>query len=387
MDEETELKVLRVAVVTNVLSHYRDEFYRLLFRRDDLDVTVYCQASIPGENLKLIHGQFPDRVTLVPTGCLRNELLAWQRLPWRRLLSSFDVVFVDGRPRVVSNVVLSVLAKALGRPTVLCGQAHSAGAGALTERLRLWWWRRFQNLFVYTDHEARWLRDHRGFRRHHVVGMNNGLDQRRIDEAAAAWDDRRLAAWRERQGVAGRTQVLSCTRLGPKNRFDLWLEAMPAVIFRHPDLSWCVIGDGPERPSLEAQARKLGIESNVRWLGQILEEEELAPWFVSSRLLVHPAAIGLTLFHAFGYGLPVITHDDRATQGPEFAAFVEGETGLLYRGADVASLADAVCRCLADEAARCRMGTRARQIAREDYNVHVMAERFVAMAKRAGAGR
>lgn len=376
----------RVAVVTNVLPHYRAAFYRCLFQNGDIDVRIFCQASIPGMTLKLVHDQFRDHVTLVTSLCMKREWLGWQRLPWRRLLSSFDVLFVLGNPRIVSNVVLASLARGLSKPVVIWGQAHTAGARPLTERLRLWWWRWFDNLFVYTDGEAFRLKA-RGFGRHHVVGMNNGLDQRRIDEAVAGWDEQRLTGWRQREGVAERTQVLSCARLEPKNHFDLWLAAMPAVISRHPDLLWCVIGDGPERQNLEVRARQLGVATHVRWLGGIFDESELAPWFRSSELLVHPAGIGLTLLHAFGYGIPVVTHDDAATQMPEFDAFVAGETGLLYRRGDVASLATAVCQCLADEPARIRMGERGRQIARNQYNVEVMAGRFADMARHAGAGR
>src|SRR2546426_11919401 len=147
---------LRVAIVTNVLPPYRAEFYRRLFQRNDLSVRVFCQAAIPGRNLALVHDRFADHVTIVSSACLNGERLGWQWLPWRRLLKAYDVLFVYGNPRVVSNVVLASLARALGRPVVLWGQAHTAGAGAHTERLRLRWWRWFDNLFVYTDGEVDW---------------------------------------------------------------------------------------------------------------------------------------------------------------------------------------------------------------------------------------
>lgn len=378
------VNVIRVAVVTNVIPHYRSGFYRRLFQRADLDVRVFCQASLPGMNLSLAHDQFREHVTLVPFHGRQRERFGWQWLPWRTLLSSFDVLFVPGNPRVVSNVVLAGMARSLRRPLVIWGQAHTAGARRSTERLRLWWLRGFDHLFVYTDGEVRWLQA-RGFDRHCVVGMNNGLDQRGIDQAAAEWHEEALAVWREQQGIAGRTTVLSCSRLEQKNRYDLWLAAMPAVVARHPQLQWCVIGDGPERGRLEARARELGVAGHVRWLGPIYDERALAPWFLTSRLLVHPSAIGLTLLHAFGYGLPVVTHDDAASQMPEFDAFEPGETGLLYRLGDVVSLGEAVCRCLADETARRHMSARARQIARDQYNVDVMVERFSLMARHAAS--
>src|SRR5439155_6672500 len=137
--------------------------------------------------------------------------------------------------------------------------------------------------------------------------------------------------------------------------------------------------------ALEARARQLGIGEHVRWLGSVFDEPELAPWFLSSRLLVHPSGIGLTLLHAFGYGLPVVTQDDASAQMPEFDAFVPGETGILYRSGNISDLVDAVCRCLSDDAARRRMARRAQQIARERYNIDQMTERCVGMDKSVGA--
>ena len=377
---------LRVAYVTNAVPHYREGFFQRLFDRDGLDVHVFCQVSIPGMNLEMRHDALGDRVTLVRFIGLDRDRFGWQRLPWARLLSSFDVIFVPGNPRIVSNVVLAALARMRRRPVVICGHAHTAGSNPFTERLRLWWWRRFDHVLVYTDGDVRRLAA-RGFAGKHVLGMNNGLDQRRIDEAAAAWPDVRLASWRERQAVAGRRLVLSSARLSAKNRFDLWLDAMPAVRSQFPDLLWCAIGDGPERGALEARARRLGLADHVRLLGGIHEERDLAPWFLSSRLLVHPAAVGLTLLHAFGYGLPVVTQDDPDSQMPEFDAFVPGETGLLYRRGESESLARAVASALADESSGRRMGEAALRIARERYNVDVMADRFTQMARLAARER
>src|SRR5262245_35041280 len=142
----TDARPLRVAIVTNVVPHYRVAFYERLIRRGDMEVRIFCQRSLPGSNLELHHDRLEERVTLVPFVGLGGERLGWQRLPWRRLLSSFDVLFVLGNPRVVSNLVLATLARAMGKRVVIVGQAHTAGANPLTERMRLWWWRRFDHL-------------------------------------------------------------------------------------------------------------------------------------------------------------------------------------------------------------------------------------------------
>jgi glycosyltransferase involved in cell wall biosynthesis len=380
------MAVLRVAIITNVLPHYREAFYRGLFERPELRVTVYCQDAIPGMNLTTVHQNFPDNVQLVRAWVRSGERIGWQRLPWLKLLRNYDVLFVYANPRLLSSVLFASTARCLRRHVVLWGPARSAGATGLGARLRLAWWRAFRALFVYTDREGEWLRS-RGLRRQHILGMNNGLDQRKIDAAALAWTPASLQAWRRREGVVDRVIILSCARLEPKNEFELCIKALPRILDRFPNALWCVVGDGREGPGLRKQAYDLGLERNIRWLGSILSEDLVAPWFLSSRLLVHPSAIGLTLLHAFGYGVPVVTHGDADDQMPEFAAFTAGKTGNTYSRNDASSLADAVCAILADPMRRDAMGATARRVAREQYNVSVMVDRFVSMATFMGAPR
>jgi len=376
---------LRIAVVTNVLPHYREAFYAELFQRQELDVTVYCQESIPGMSLRTVHEKFPERVRLVRSASAPRELVGWQRLPWRELLGNYDMFFVMGNPRILSSVAFASTALLLGRPVVLWGQAHTAGANRITERLRLAWWRCFRNLFVYTDREVEWLRQ-RGFSRQHIVGMNNGLDQKQIDAVASGWSPDALHSWLVRNDLVGRTMILSCARLEPKNEFELWLDAIPSVLQRFPGVLWCVIGEGRERERLQTRAAALGVEKAIRWLGAILDEADLAPWFLSSQFLIHPAGIGLTLLHAFGYGLPVITNGDPESQMPEFGAFTPGETGKVFRRGDTNSLAQVVCSYLDEPEQRGAMSAIALQVAREQYNVSVMVERFARIAADMGAG-
>jgi hypothetical protein len=118
----------------------------------------------------------------------------------------------------------------------------------------------------------------------------------------------------------------------------------------------------------------------MRWLGSITDEAMLAPWFLSSQLLVHPSGIGLTLLHAFGYGLPVVTNDDAESQMPEFAAFTPGETGVQFRRGERHSPAKAVCQCLTEDEKRASMARKAKRVAREQYNIMIMAKRFTGMA-------
>jgi glycosyltransferase involved in cell wall biosynthesis len=247
--------------------------------------------------------------------------------------------------------------------------------------VRLAWWRTFDHLLVYTDAEADSLHA-RGFTQD-VTGLNNGLDQRAVERAAGAWPAARLDAWQQEQGIAGHTPILSVARLAAKNRFDLVVRALPALIGHFPGLLWCVVGGGAEEANLRALAASLGVGDHIRWVGPEYAEERLAPWFLSSHFLVFPGSIGLSLLHAFGYGLPVVTHANAANQGPEFAALAHGINGLTFPEGNLATLTDCMALLLSQPEAAQQMGRNGLEVARTRYNVDVMVERFSAALRRA----
>ena len=370
-----------VAIVTNVLPSYRAGFYDRLFARTDLAVEVYCQSHIPGMNVRTVHDRYPGRVHVVRAWSAQREALTWQWIPWRRVLFGYDVVFVDGNPRILSHALVASLLRLFRRKVVLWTMGHSYRNSA-TERLRLLWTRGFRHIFLYTDAEVQSFRRD-GFARHELSAMNNGLDQKKIDEAIVGWTDAALAHWQRTHHIEGRTVLLSCTRLDPKNKFDMLMRALPAIARAVPDVTWGIIGGGPERDRLERLARDLGVIDRVRFVGEQYDERELAPWFLSSEVFIHPGAIGLSLLHAFGYGLPVVTHGSAERHGPEFGAFVENGTGRTFCEDDGDDLGRTIVDLLKDAPGRAAMRRQAQHVARHDYNVDVMVNRFVEIARRA----
>ena len=100
----------RVAIITNVLPHYRLGFYQRLAEAG-LDYTVFCQDHLPGFNLRLVHNQLENVHLVRSLGSERR--VVWQFLPVLRLLA-YDVLVFYGNPRVLSTVVWATLFKALG---------------------------------------------------------------------------------------------------------------------------------------------------------------------------------------------------------------------------------------------------------------------------------
>jgi glycosyltransferase involved in cell wall biosynthesis len=369
---------IHVAVVVSIMANYREGFYDRLFNREDLDVTVYCQDSLPNNKLVSIHNKYVNRAKVVKYISTKNDTISWQFLPWVKIINNFDVVFVEGNPRVLSNFFISTLMRFLGKDIVLWTMAHSCRANYLREKIRLKWSKMFKKLFVYTDAEVEYLRIN-GFKKNFILGMNNGLDQKKIDNISLIWDKKRLIEWRQLNKLDNKMLILSCARLLAKNQFELIAKSLPEIINNYPDVIWCVIGSGDEKKNLVTLVKKLGLENNVRFVGSLYREDELAPWFLSAALFVHPAAIGLSLMHAFGYGLPVITHGKAELHNPEYAAFKPGLTGLNFNEGDSKDLANVIAELLRDEKLRDKMSEYVLQLVREKYNVDIMVNQFVSM--------
>ena len=368
-------KPLKIAIILDIFASYRAGFYDILFEDKNFEVTVYVQEKIPGMNLNLIHDRYPKNVKLVKYFCAKREKIAWQFLPFFEIFTKYDVVVVEGNPRQVSHFLIATLLRIFNKKVVLWTMAHSFRGFAPTENLRLYWSRIFKYIYVYTDAEVEFLRK-KGFKNQYIVGMNNGLNQKKIDAIIKDWTPDRLENWSAAKGLTNKKLLLSCSRLDPKNKYSLIINALPIIVQQFPNLIWCIIGKGVEEEQMKKLVKEKGLVDHVIFAGEIYNETELAPWFLSSDIFVHPAAIGLSLLHSFGYGLPVVTNSNAHLHNPEYAAFEEGLTGRNFIENDIDNLASVIIKLLEDHKNLSKMKLYTQKIAREKYNSEVMASRF-----------
>ncbi len=276
---------------------------------------------------------------------------------------------------MVAQSMLSVILRLIKRNVVIWNILHSLRNRPLGERIRLIWWRMFDAFFLYTDREVDELRA-KGFKKAILIAANNGLDQDRIDLERQKWPLELLKRWQTDGRLSERQVLLSTGRLIERNRYCEMVAAMAAIVREHPNVLWCVIGNGPAETSLRAMVATEGLNEHVYFGGGIHDEEKLAPWFLSASVFVHPGPIGLSLLHAFGYGLPVVTHRHVSEQGPEFDVFIEGQTGRTFAKGNVADLARVVTKLLHDAEDRQSMSGIVTEIARHKHNTRIMAQRF-----------
>jgi glycosyltransferase involved in cell wall biosynthesis len=301
--------------------------------------------------------------------------LQWQR--GLKLPSGFgrgDVLVVDNNPRILSNFPLIKAARAAGGAVVLWGHAWSPTSGRWRAAIRYWLMNRADVLLVYTDKEVERLHSLRSWSPP-IRATNNALDQEPMRRAIAMQTREQLSKFRNAQGLEGKRILLFCGRLrrSPSTGLDV---AIRALVHLEGDCHLVVIGNGEMERELRELAQKIGVERRVTWVSALYEERDLAPWFLNAECFVYPGSIGLSLLHAFGYGLPVVTHDQRDKQNPEIDALVDGENGLLFPIGNERVLAQRISQVVGDIDRQERMSNAARRTVAAVYNMDNMAARF-----------
>ncbi len=119
----------------------------------------------------------------------------------------------------------------------------------------------------------------------------------------------RARARRELGLPADRFIFLSMNLFDPVKGHAILIAAMSELARRHPGRAFLAMtGDGPERPRIAAEARALGIESDVRFAG-LRPYGELPLWVSAADALVLPSlneGMPLTVLEGFAAGKPVV---------------------------------------------------------------------------------
>ncbi|HEY3021988.1 MAG TPA: glycosyltransferase family 4 protein [Solirubrobacteraceae bacterium] len=107
-----------------------------------------------------------------------------------------------------------------------------------------------------------------------------------------------------------RTDLVVVGRLLDHKRIDLLLDAVARLREAGVEASCRIIGDGPQREALHAQAERLGVADLVDFRHDVAGQRELYSLLKAGRVFVFPSAregFGVAVLEALACGLPVVT--------------------------------------------------------------------------------
>ncbi len=217
----------------------------------------------------------------------------------------------------------------------------------------------------------------------------NGVDP---DAHPARPADREAALrWLSERGIdRSRPMLLTVGRLVKRKGVARFIgEALPALARLHPGVLYLVVGEGRERPAIEAMIAERGMERHALLAGAVPPDllrglEGVASVFVMPNIPVEGDAegFGLVALEAGGAGLPVVASDLEGIRD----AIVPGMNGALIRWDDTEGFVSAVAALLADAGRRAAAGAAAQGFNRERFGWDEAARRYLAMLESMAPG-
>jgi glycosyltransferase involved in cell wall biosynthesis len=163
-------------------------------------------------------------------------------------------------------------------------------------------------------------------------------------------------AARARLGMGEGPLALFVGRLAHHKGIEQFLEAA-----QHSGALHAIVGEGPERPRLEALARRLGVATRVRFLGRVRTED--LPWaYAACDVAALPSvsrleAFGIAALEAMASGRAVVVSDI-----PGVREVVEHDvSGVVVAPLDARALGEAIGSLARDPARAARMGEQGRK--------------------------
>ncbi|MHB9027419.1 MAG: glycosyltransferase family 4 protein [Candidatus Latescibacterota bacterium] len=172
-------------------------------------------------------------------------------------------------------------------------------------------------------------------------------------------------------GLAGKRILLTVARLAKRKGHDLVLQALP-LLADADDLHYLIVGEGEDRPRLEALTAREGLEEKVTFVGWV-EDRDLPDYYRLADIYVMPnrevlevtdslEGFGISFIEAAACGIPAIA----GRSGGAGAAVLDHETGFIVDPENPRELADRIQLLLDSPGLRSEMGRKGRERAERE---------------------
>lgn len=357
-----------LAVQQRVLPLYRAPFFDTLGASCTGGLSLFAGDPRPIESIavaqnleiaKYTHAKNRHLFSGSLYACYQENLLKWLDD------TNPDALILEANPRYLASPAAIKWMHERGRPVIGWGLGATYQTG-LWAGLRHKNWTRFLNRFdaliAYSQHGA-------------AEYAALGIPGKKIFIAPNAVSLRPTGEMLERPlyKAIEPLVVLFVGRLQARKRIDNLIRAFASIPKKLMLRIW-IVGDGPERASLERLASKLISEDvpEIRFLGE-RHGPELNHIWGESDLFVLPGTGGLAVQEAMSHALPVIVAKGDGTQDD----LVRPENGWQIPANDLDALIATLNEATSDITRLRKMGAESFRIVSEEINVEKMVDVFM----------
>ena len=187
----------------------------------------------------------------------------------------------------------------------------------------------------------------------------------------SVYDRARYDQQLRRQVGEGRKILMHISNFRPVKRV-LDVVRVFARVHREMPSVLVMVGDGPDRLSAEEEARALGVEQDVLFLGRI---DAVAPLLASADLFLLPSdreSFGLSALEALACGVPALAYN----VGGIREVIRNGETGALLAVGDLEAMAASALELLGDAGRWARTSAAAQADARTRFSLEQIVGKY-----------
>jgi glycosyltransferase involved in cell wall biosynthesis len=153
-----------------------------------------------------------------------------------------------------------------------------------------------------------------------------------------------------RYGLEGKRVLLTIGRLPGSERYKghrRIIKLLPKLAAQFPELIYLIVGDGNDRPNLEALAQATGNQDRVIFAGRISEDEKIDHYNLADAFAMPSLSegFGFVFLEAAACGLPVLGGNRDGSRD----ALVDGQLGVLVDPEDTDELLEGLMRILGCE--------------------------------------
>lgn len=351
----------RLALQQRVLPHYRAPLFDLLAQSCEGGMSFFAGEPRPIESIKTadalqvaqyFHAKNCHILSGVLYSCYQKNITGWLD-DWNP-----DALILEANPRYLAMPAAIRWMRARKRPIIGWGLGAPRQTGPLAGLRQQNWMRflgKFDALIAYSQRGAD---DYAalGIPRDRIFVAHNAVAPRPADlllRAAPIYP----------------ATIIFVGRFQTRKRIDHLLCACASLPSKlQPNL--LIVGDGPERDTLEALARD--VYPKAEFTGA-RHGAELSSLWERSDLFVLPGTGGLAVQEAMAHGLPVIVAKGDGTQDD----LVRPENGWQIPSNDLNALQETLALALSDLPRLREMGIESHRIVREEVNIEKMVEVFL----------
>lgn len=260
------------------------------------------------------------------------------------------------------------LAAYFARTPVVASALHSTGWPDGLGRLNRWLTPLTDVFIAVAETHGDFLVQREGLPLDKVVVIPNGIDTDRFRPDAT----QRIRLRKALEIPVTQPVCTIVAALRPEKNHTRLLRVAAEVVAKQPDARFLLVGDGPERPALEALQARLALTENVCFLGcrhdipQLLAASDL--FLLTSDNEANPVSI----MEAMSCGLPVVSTD----VGSIHEMVEDSRNGFLVRVDDERQFASRVLQLISDDSVRRQMGTANRLKAVERGSLDIMVDGY-----------